>query len=117
MTDLGLLKQFLGLEIVQHETGIKVSQQKYASDLLLKFNMAEFKAANFPFLSGIKLGEVGDSPLVESTLYRQLVGILLYLTHSLPDLSYDVGVVSIYIHQPHEIHWKESNSILLLYAV
>ena len=82
MTDLGLLMQFLGLEIDQSEVGIKVSQPKYFVDLLLKFKMAECKASKCPFLSGIKLGEFGASPLVDNSLYKQLVGRLLYLTHS-----------------------------------
>ena len=58
MTDLGLLKKILGLEIEQYERGIKVIQKNYASYLLLNFNMAEFKESKFPFVSGIKLGEV-----------------------------------------------------------
>ena len=70
MTDLGLLKQFLSLEIIQSEAGIKVNQQNYAAHLLTKFKMAACKASKFPFLSGIKLGEVGDSPLVDCLLYR-----------------------------------------------
>ena len=64
------------------------------------------------FLSGIKLSEVGDSPLVDCSLHKQLVESLLYLTHSIPDLEYDVGVVEIYMHQPREIHSKESKKIL-----
>ena len=74
--------------------------------------MAECKETKFPFLSGIKLGEFGASPLVESSLYRQLVGILLYLTHSRPDLAYVVGFVARYMHQPHDIHWNSSKRIL-----
>ena len=87
MTDLGLLKQFLGLEIEKYERGIKVRQNNYALVLLFNFNMVGCKAAKFPFLSGIKLGEVGESTLVDISLYRQLVGSLLYLTHSRPDLE------------------------------
>ena len=86
MTDLGLLKQFIGLEIEQYEQGIKVSKKNYVVDLLLKFKIVEFKAAKCPLLSGIKLGEVGESPLVDNSLYKQLVGSLLYLTHYRPDL-------------------------------
>ena len=82
MTDLGLLRQFLGLEIEKYEAGIKVSQPNYAADLLLKFKMVECKAAKCPFLSGIKLGDFGASPWVDNLLYRQLVGSLLYITHS-----------------------------------
>ena len=64
------------------------------------------------FFSGIKLRYFGASPLVDNLLYIQLVRILLYLTHSLPDLSYVIGVLSRYMHPPHEIHWKESKRIL-----
>ena len=49
MTDLGLLKQFLGLEIEQSDAGIKVSQSKYVADLLLKFKMAKCNASKRPF--------------------------------------------------------------------
>ena len=46
MSDIGLLRQFLGLEITQYFDGIMVTQYKYASDMLIKFNMADFKAAS-----------------------------------------------------------------------
>ena len=59
--------------------------------------MDEFKATKFPFLSGIKLGEFGESPLVDNSLYIKIVGSLLNLTNSWPDLSYDVGVVERYM--------------------
>ena len=88
MIDLGLLRQFLGLEIEKSERGIMMRKPKYAWDLLIKFNMDDFKESKFPFLSGIKLGEFGDSPLVDCTLYKKLVGSLMYLTHTRPDLDY-----------------------------
>ena len=97
MNGLGLLKQFLGLEIVQYEEGIKFIQKKYGENMLLKFKMVECNAAKCPFLSRIKLGDFGASPLVDSSLYRQLVGSLMYLTHSRPDLDYAVGVAEIYM--------------------
>ena len=111
MTGLGLLKQFLGLEIEQSDAGIKVNQSKYAVELLLKFKIDECKASKFPFLSRVKLGDFGSSPLVEISLYRKLVGSLLYLTHSRPIFSYDLGIVARYMKDPHEIHWNYSNSI------
>ena len=112
MTDLGLLRQFLGLEIEQSERGIMLSQPKYDLDMINKFNTDYCKAAKCPFLSGIKLGEFDNSPLVDCTLYRQLVGSLLYLTHTRPNLSYVVSVVAIHMHYTHELHWKESKIIL-----
>ena len=110
MTDLGLLRQFLGLEIEKSERGIMPSQPKYDSDLLSKFEMAEYKSFKYPFLSGIKLHEFGNSPLVDFTLYRQLVSSLLYITHTMHDLYYAVSAVEIHMHQPHEKK-KESSSM------
>ena len=57
--------------------------------------MAECKESKSPFLSGIKMHEFGNSPLVDITLYKKLVGSLLYLTHTRPSLYYDVSVVEI----------------------
>ena len=61
MTDMGLLSQFLGLEITQSQHGIKVHQSKYALDLMNKFNMKDCKPSKTPFLSGVKLEEPGSS--------------------------------------------------------
>ena len=83
MTDLGLLSQFLGLEIAQSQHGLKLHQSKYALDLLNKFNMKYCKPRKTPFLSGVKLDEASSSPLVKNTLYRELIGCLIYLTHTL----------------------------------
>jgi hypothetical protein len=74
--------------------------------------MTDCKFSLNPFLSGVKLEDGGDTPLFDSTLDRQLVGILLYLTHSRPDLSYAVGTVSRFMKEPHELHWKISKCIL-----
>ena len=55
MTNLGLLSQFLGLEIAQSKHGIKVNQSQYALDFLNKFNMKDCKPSKTPFLLGVKL--------------------------------------------------------------
>ena len=73
--------------------------------------MDECKICNFPFLSNVKLGDFGSSPLVDNSLYRKLVGSLLYLTHSRPDLAYEVGVVAEYMQDHHDIHWKAAKRI------
>eukprot|EP00253_Pinus_taeda_P013484 PITA_13484 len=70
MTDMGPLHFFLGLEISQDATGLKLSQAKYAWDLLERFRMTDCKPVPTPFLSGIRLEDGGDTPLVNSTLYR-----------------------------------------------
>eukprot|EP00253_Pinus_taeda_P025536 PITA_25536 len=74
--------------------------------------MTDYKPAPTPFLSGVLLEDGGDTPLADSTLYRQLVGSLLYLTHSRPELSYAIGVVSKYMQELHFLHWNASKRIL-----
>jgi hypothetical protein len=104
MTNMGLLHFFLGLEIDQDALGIKLSQDMYARDLLEGFHMTDCKSALTPFLSGVKLEDGRETPLVENELYKQLVGSLLHLTHSRPDLSYAVGMVSRFMQELHELH-------------
>ena len=74
--------------------------------------MKYFKPSKTLFLLGVQLEEVGSSPMVNNTLYRQLIGCLLYLTHTQPDIFYAVSVASRYMDQPHEIHWRASKRIL-----
>jgi hypothetical protein len=74
--------------------------------------MTECKPVGSPFLSGVRLEDEVTTPLVDSTLYRQLVGNLLYLTHTRLDLSYAVSVASMYRQEPHELHWKAAKRIL-----
>ena len=89
-----------------------INQSKYIGYLLKIFHMNDCKAAYFPFLSGIKLEEVGSTTLVDSTLYRQRIVNLLYLTHSRPYLSYVVSVIVMFMHEPHELLWKATKHIL-----
>ena len=112
MTYLGLLSQLLGFKIAQYKHGIKVHQSNYALYFLNKFNMKYCKTSKTPFLSGVKLEEAGSSPMVNNTLYRQLIRCLLYLTHTRPDLSYSFSLALRYMDHPHEIHWRESKRIL-----
>eukprot|EP00253_Pinus_taeda_P009240 PITA_09240 len=97
MTDLGHLHYFLGLHVLQSKEGISLSQSKYACDLLRHFHMEDYKLAPSPFQSGVKLSVTCTSPEVDATLYRQLVGKLLYLTHTRPDLFFVVGLVAQFI--------------------
>ena len=74
--------------------------------------MAYCKAAPFPFLSGISLEEGKATPHVDSTLYGQLIGSLIYLTHSRPDICYSMNYVSRYMQQPHDINSRTTKRIL-----
>ena len=74
--------------------------------------MEDYKPAPSPFQSGVKLSVTCTTTEVDATLYHQLVGKLLYLTHSRPELSFVVGLVARFMHQPHESHWKVAKIIL-----
>ena len=66
--------------------------------------MNDCKPRKTPFLSGVNLEEAQSTPLENNTLYRKLVGCLLYLTHTRVDISYVVSVDSRHKDNPHEIH-------------
>eukprot|EP00253_Pinus_taeda_P027535 PITA_27535 len=80
----------------------------YVDDLIL----TDCKPAPSPFQSRVKLSVSCTSPEVDATLYRQLVGKLLYLTHTRPDLFFAVGLVARFLQNPRESHWKAAKRIL-----
>eukprot|EP00253_Pinus_taeda_P027355 PITA_27355 len=112
MTDLGHMHYFLGLQVLQSKEGISLSQSKYAYDLLHHFHMEECKLAPSPFQSGAKLSVTCNSPEVDATLYLQLVGKFLYLTHTRANLSFSAGLIARFMKKPHESHWKAAKRIL-----
>eukprot|EP00253_Pinus_taeda_P029382 PITA_29382 len=74
--------------------------------------MEDSKPAPSPFQSGAKLSVTCTSPNIDNTLYRQIVGNNLYLTHTHPDLSFVVSLIDRFMQNPHEIHYKETKRIL-----
>ena len=68
MTDLGLMKYFLGMEVTQTDKGIFICQHKYATDILQRFIMDKCKPAETPIALGIKLTKNDDGPTMNSTL-------------------------------------------------
>ena len=102
MTDLGLMKYFLGLEVTQTDQGIFICQHKYAIDILQRFKMDKCKPAKTPIALGTKLTKNDDEPVVNNTLYKQMVGSLMYLTPTRPDLMYVISLISRFI--PKESH-------------
>ena len=103
MTDLGLMKYFLGLEVTQTDKGIFIYQHKYATNILQRFIMDKCKPAETPIALGTKLTKNGDEPTVKNTLYKQLVGSLMYLTATRLDLMYVVSLIS-YLWSPKDSH-------------
>jgi hypothetical protein len=106
--EMGPLHFFFGLKVNQDASCIKLSQAKYARDLFERFHMTDCKSSPTTFLSGFRLEDGGDTPLVDKKLYRQLVGRIFNLTHSIPNLSYAIGAVSRFMQESHELHWKDA---------
>ncbi|GKV32948.1 hypothetical protein SLEP1_g41510 [Rubroshorea leprosula] len=105
MKDLGVLSHFLGLEVTSSDDGYLISQTKYAYDLISKVRLTDSKTASTPFESNVRLTSIDGSPLVDPTCYRQLVGSLIYLTTTQPDIAYAVHVVNQFIATPCSTHY------------
>eukprot|EP00253_Pinus_taeda_P010272 PITA_10272 len=115
MTDLGHLHYFLGLQVLQSKEGISLSQYKYACDILRHFHMEDCKPAPSPFQSGVKLSVSCTSPEVDATLYRQLVGKLLYLNHTRPDLSLLLALLLVLCKTPVKVIGKQLKEYFVMF--
>ena len=112
MSDLGSLTYYLGIEVKQGVEGITLCQGSYASKILEKAGMLECNACDVPMQAKLKLSRDSDSPRVDATEYRSLVGSLRYLVNTRPDLAFSVGYVSRFMEEPHEDHLAAVKHIL-----
>ncbi|KAJ8774987.1 hypothetical protein K2173_019991 [Erythroxylum novogranatense] len=109
---LGVAKYFLGLEIIRNESGIFLNQRKYVLDLLANAGLLGSKPKAVPFPKG---GDLLDarSPLLQNPQeYRRLVGRLLYLGFSRPDITYSVQQLSQFLQHPKEVHLRHAIHVL-----
>lgn len=97
---MGSLKYFLGLEIARSKSGIDLCQCKYALSLLEDTGFLGAKPASAPMDPNVKLSATEGEPLLDNTQYRTLIGHLLYLTISRPNLAYPVNCLSQFVSQP-----------------
>ncbi|KAL6348530.1 hypothetical protein AAG906_013150 [Vitis piasezkii] len=100
MSMMGELNFFLGLQIKQLKEGTFINQAKYIRDLLKRFNLEEAKTMKTPMSSSIKLDKDEKGKSIDSTMYRGMIGSLLYLTASRPDIIYLKGTMDIGLWYP-----------------
>ncbi|GKD82282.1 ribonuclease H-like domain-containing protein [Tanacetum coccineum] len=115
INDLGKLKYFVGIEVVDTNKGIFLNQRKYVFDLLSEYGMLACKPAKTPLMSKLVISNEAsdkDSLLENITDYQKLMGKLIYLTNTRPDISYVVHCLSQFMHSPLTSHLKIAFKIL-----
>ncbi|BFG38701.1 hypothetical protein CerSpe_249750 [Prunus speciosa] len=112
MKDLGGLKYFLGIEVARSQQGIFLSQRKYVLDLLNETGMLACKPADTPIVQNHNLEILPDQVPTNKDRYQRLVGRLIYLSHTRPDIAYAISVVSQFMHSPSEVHMEAVMRIL-----
>ena len=110
--ELWKLKYFLGIEVAYSTQGIFISQQKYVIDLLAETGKIRCKPVSTPMDPNHKLGEAKEEPMVDKRMYQRLVGRLIYLAHTRPNIFYSVSVISQFMHHPREPHLQVAYRVL-----
>ncbi|KAJ9564443.1 hypothetical protein OSB04_000409 [Centaurea solstitialis] len=105
MKDLGKPHYFLGLEVLSDSRGTYLCQAKYTSDLLSRAGITDQKVVSTTLEPNLHLTPNAGPPLKDPTLYRQLVGSLVYLTVTRPDIAYAVHIVSQFMSAPCSDHY------------
>ncbi|GJV62904.1 putative ribonuclease H-like domain-containing protein [Tanacetum coccineum] len=104
MSSMGELTFFLGLQVKQKEDGIFISQDKYVGEILKKFGFSSIRTASTPMETNKALTKDEDGEDVDIHLYRSMIGSLMYLTSSRPDIMFSVCACSRFQVQPKVSH-------------
>ena len=113
MRDLGFPSFFLGMHIIKTTQGLVLQQHQYAQQILSFANMSSCVPSGTPMDSKLKLARRQPQESVcDQHLYRQIVGALLYLCNSRPDLCFSVSTLCKYVSDPSKAHWSALQRVL-----
>lgn len=112
MSDLGRMKYFLGVQVSQTKEAISLSQERYAREVVKRFGLEEANPVQVPMVPGFALTKSGSGEEVDGSWYKSLVGSLMYLTVTRPDIVYVVCLVSRFMGKPREDHLMAAKRIL-----
>ncbi|GJU42704.1 putative ribonuclease H-like domain-containing protein [Tanacetum coccineum] len=111
ISSIGELTFFLGLQVKQKEDGIFISQDKYVGEILKKFGFSSVRTANTPMETNKVLTKDEDGEDVDVHLYKSMIGSLMYLTSSRPDIMFSVCACSRFQVQPKVSHLNAAKRI------
>lgn len=111
LKDLGQLKYFIGLENARNEQGISLNRRHYALQLLKDTSFLASKPSSTPIDANVKLRKESGELLDDPAQYKRIIGQLLYLTITRPDLSYSVTYLNQFMSSPriphlNVVHWE-----------
>ncbi|KAI6694933.1 hypothetical protein NL676_022643 [Syzygium grande] len=112
MTDLGEMSYFLGMEVRQTQNEVFICQKKYLKEILKRFNMEECKSVSTPMRQKEKLQKKDGSKLADERVYRSLIGCLMYLTSTRPDIMFTISVLSRFLNCASELQMVAAKRVL-----
>ena len=104
MKDIGLMHYFLGLEVWQEQGHIFLGQGRYTVEILSQFQMGDCRPMSTAMITNWKKLHASETEFVEPTLYRQLIGSLMYLVNTKPDICFAVNSLSQFMVEPTRVH-------------
>jgi hypothetical protein len=115
MKDMGMMHYFWGLEVWQKPDEIFLCQVKYAVEILKRFDMMDCKSIPTPMVMNLKLLSDTSSETVDVTTYRQMIGLLMYLTNTRLDICFAMNTLSQYMVEPIHVYLVAENTCVELH--
>nr|GEW30773.1 retrovirus-related Pol polyprotein from transposon TNT 1-94 [Tanacetum cinerariifolium] len=112
MTGIGLMSYYQGIEVKQSYEGIFICQERYANEILKRFGMDKCNPVGTPIEHKVKPSKHDEGKVVDSTLFKSLVGSLRYFTFKRPDILFVVRLISHFMEEPTTKHLKIAKMIL-----
>ena len=106
------MRFFLGIEVLQKSDGIYICQRRYSLEVLKRFGMMESNLVGSPIVPRCKISKDGCGNVVDEIYYKQLVGSLMYLTATRPNMMFVTCLISRYMTRPTEIHIQAAKKAL-----